>query len=259
MARPLLRFALGSALAVSLWAVPYGASSTAQGLEPLPSARTVVDRFISAIGGQQAFATVNSVHATGTIEIAQQGISGTADLMTARPNKSLLVVDITGIGRIETGYDGKVGWNIDPQSGPALATGQELTEMAEEAWFDAPLRRPDQVKEMTTVEKTEFDHRPVYKLKIVFPSGREEFSYFDTETGLDLGHEGKRTTRMGTLPSIETFRDYKAFGGVKQATTIVDDVLGFQQVVHITTCVYNNVPADAFELPPAIKALIKTK
>jgi hypothetical protein len=223
----------------------------------LPNARTIVDKYVAAMGGDQAFARVISVHATGRIEIPQQGISGTADLMTARPNKSLLVVEIAGIGRIETGYDGKVGWNIDPQSGPTLATGDELTEMAETDWFDAPLRRNDHIKEMSTVDKADFDGHPAYKVKIVFPSGREEFSYFDQQTGLDLGHEGKRATRMGSLPSTELFRDYKLFGDVKQATTIVVRVLGIEQVVHIDTCVYNTVPSTAFDLPPAIKALIK--
>jgi hypothetical protein len=138
-----------------------------------------------------------------------------------------------------------------------LTTGEELTEMAETDWFDAPLREPDHIKEMTTVEKTTFDDRPAYKVRIVFPSGREEFSYFDVENGLDLGHEGKRATPMGSLPSTELFRDYKTFGEVKQATSIVARVLGLEQVVHIDTCVYNSVPADAFDPPPAIKALIK--
>ena len=202
---------------------------------------------------------MQSVHATGRVKIDQQGITGTADLMTARPNKSLLVVEIAGIGRIETGYDGKVGWSIDPQREPTLAAGAELTEMTEMDAFDAPLRRSDQIREMTTVEKTEFDNRPAYKVKVVYPSGREEFSYFDTETGLDLGHEGKQATAMGSLPAREIFRDYKAFGGVKQATTIVSDVLGLEQVVSIDTCVYNKVPADAFGLPPAIKALISPR
>jgi hypothetical protein len=63
---------------------------------------------------------------------------------------------------------------------------------------------------------------------------------------------------MGSLPSTEIFRDYKLFGEVKQATTIVVRVLGIEQVVHIDTCVYNTVAGNAFDPPPAIKALIKS-
>jgi zinc protease len=252
MTKPFLHAA---AVVLALVVAPLGRSGSAQ--TPLPTARSIVDRYVTAMGGEAAFAKVISVHATGRVEIPQQGISGTADVVTARPNKSRLVVEIAGIGRIETGYDGKVGWNIDPQSGPTLAVGDELVEMAETDWFDSPLREPDHVKEMTTVEKTTFDDRPAYKVRIVFPSGREEFSYFDVESGLDLGHEGKRATRMGSLPSTELFRDYKTFGDVKQATSIVARVLGLEQVVHIDTCVYNTVTPDAFDLPPAIKALIK--
>ena len=242
-------------------AFPFARSGSAkEAREPqlsLPNARTIVDRFVTVMGGEAAFARVTSIHATGRITIPQQGISGTADLLTARPNKSLLVVEIAGLGRIETGYDGKVGWNIDPQSGPMLATGDELTEMTETSWFDAPLRPSDHIREMATVDKTDFDTHQAYKVKVVYPSGREEFAYFDVETGLDLGREGKQATRMGSLPSTEIFRDYKLFGDVKQATTIVVRVLGIEQVVQIDTCVYNTVAPDAFDPPPAIKALIK--
>lgn len=255
------RASVGVAVLVALIASPLGraglAKGPSQGQVELPNARTIVDRFVTAMGGETAFAKVLSIHATGRMEVPQQGIGGTADLMTARPNKSLLVVEIGGVGRVETGYDGKVGWNIDPQSGPMLAAGDELTQMAEENWFDAPLRPNDHIREMATVEKTDFDNRPAYKIKVVYPSGREEFEYFDVETGMDLGHEGKQATHMGSLPATEIFRDYKLFGDVKQATTIVVRVLGIEQVVHIDTCVYNTVATDAFDLPPAIKALIK--
>jgi hypothetical protein len=255
------RPSVGVAVLIALVAVAFGRPGSAKearkGQISLPNARTLVDHFVTAMGGETAFARVTSVHATGRIEISQQGISGSADLLTARPNKSLLVVEIAGIGRIETGYDGKVGWNIDPQSGPMLATGDELTEMAETNWFDAPLRPSDRIREMATVEKTAFDTHPAYKVKVVYPSGREEFAYFDVETGLDIGSEGKRATHMGSLPSTEMFRDYKLFGDVKQATTIVTRVLGIEQVVHIDTCVYNTVAPNAFDLPPAIKALVK--
>jgi hypothetical protein len=259
--KPFFRPSVGAAVLFAFVALPLGrAGSAKETREPqiaLPNARTIIDHFVTAMGGETAFGRVMSVHATGRMEILQQGMSGTADLLTARPNKSLLVVEMAGIGRIETGYDGKVGWNIDPQSGPRLATGDELTQMTEESWFDAPLRPNDHVREMATIEKTDFDTHPAYKVKVVYPSGREEFAYFDVETGLDLGREGKQATPMGSLPSTEIFRDYKLFGDVKQATTIVVRVLGIEQIVHIDTCVYNTVAPNAFDLPPAIKALIK--
>ena len=191
----------------------------------LPNARTIVDRYVTAMGGDQAFARVQSVHAVGRLAIPQQGITGTADLVTARPNKSLLVVEITGIGRIETGYDGKIGWNIDPQSGPRLATRRRAHRDGRDDWFDSPLRRPDHVKEMTTVEKTTSTVIPPTRCKIVFPSGREEFSYFDLENGLDLGHEGKRRPRWARSRDRD-FPRLQAFGDLKQATTIVVRVLG---------------------------------
>jgi hypothetical protein len=255
MTIPVFRSAAAAAAVAALLVASSGRPLAAQ--DSLPTARAIVDRYVAAMGGEAAFAKVTSIHATGRVTIPQQGIAGTADVQTARPNKSLLVLEVAGIGHLETGYDGKVGWSIDPQSGPTLAAGDELAEMGETAWFDSPLRKTDHIREMTTVDKTAFDGHPAYKVRVVYPSGREEFAYFDVDSGLDLGHEGRRATRMGSLPSTEIFRDYKTFGDVKQATTIVARVLGLEQVVHIDTCVYNTVAATAFDPPPAIKALIK--
>src|ERR1700683_2390474 len=104
--KPFLRASVGIAVLVALIALPLGrpgsAKETGTQVE-LPNARTIVDRFVTAMGGEAAFARVTSIHGMGRMEIPQQGISGTADLMTARPNKSLLVVDTVSVGRTGTG------------------------------------------------------------------------------------------------------------------------------------------------------------
>ena len=253
-----LRRKIGVAILAAFAAVPLaasGGSGAAQG--DLPSARSLVDKYIAAIGGAAAFDRVTSEHATGTVSYPTGGQKGTIELFAARPNKSLLLVDLEGFGKFQTGYDGKVGWNIDAQSGPSLATGQMLSEMAEGAVFDSPMRKPDQIKEMATVEKTIFEQRSAYKVRIIYPSGREEFSYFDAESGLEIGHEGKRATPMGVLPSTELLRDYTQFGELKQPATIVTRLMVLEQVAHFNHFEYNSVPANTFDLPPAIKALIK--
>ncbi len=63
--------------------------------------------------------------------------------MAARPNKLLRKVEIPSVGHVESGYDGKVGWSIDPLAGPSLLTGRELSEIADDAWFDGTLHAPD--------------------------------------------------------------------------------------------------------------------
>jgi hypothetical protein len=161
------------------------------------------------------------------------------------------------VGLFETGFDGKVGWELDPSRGPGLVTGRRLTELADDAWFDGTLHAPDHVKSMTTVAKTEFDKRPAYQVKIVYTSGNDLVEYFDIETGLVIGTEATRETPMGVLPSTSILRDYRKFGPLLEATAMSQRTMGIEQLLHMTSFEYDTVPPSTFDLPPAIKALIK--
>jgi hypothetical protein len=223
-----------------------------------PSARDIVDRFVKAIGGREAYKKVSSMRSTGSFELPAQGIRGNFEMVQARPAKARIKTEIPGIGAIEIGYDGKYGWQIDQIAGPALLTGRKLTELADDSWFDGPLYESDFVKSMTVVEQTTFDSRPAHKLQIVFASGSDEAQFFDAETGLRIGSEARRETPLGIVPTTSMWREYKLFGPIRQPTVIVQRPLGIEQIIRLTAIEYDVVPPDAFEMPPQIKALIKS-
>lgn len=229
----------------------------AQPAPALPNARDIVKKHVAAIGGEAAFKAIKSVHARGKFEMPQQGVTGDLELLGARPNKLILRVDVAGVGHVESGYDGKNGWIIDPMSGPALLSGRMLTEAAEDAWFDSTLHEADHIKELTTVAKTEWDKRPAYQVKVVFNSGVEEMEYFDAETGFQIGSEAQRETQMGVLPTSTMLREYQKFGAIMEPTILMQRTMGIDQILHMSSYVYNDVAPNAFDPPPAIKALIK--
>jgi hypothetical protein len=222
----------------------------------LPPAAQIVKRFVDAIGGEAEFKKISSIRAVGTVEFIAQNISGKIEMIAARPSKMIMRGEMPDIGKFETGFDGKVGWEIDPASGPKLLMGRRLLEVADDARFDGILHGADHVKTVTTVAKTTFDNRPAYQIQVVLTSGSEETEYFDVETGMLLGSEASRETFMGVLPTIGFSRDYKKFGAIMQATTLVARTLGMEQVVRLTTFEFNTAPANTFTLPPQIKALI---
>lgn len=126
----------------------------------LLSGPQVAARHIAAIGGRAAFKAVRSVHARGRLEIRGAGVSGDFELLAARPNRLLYRATVPAIGVIEQGFDGKVGWTLNPVSGPELLTGQQLIEAADDAWFDHMLYEADRVRSLTTMERVDFDGRP---------------------------------------------------------------------------------------------------
>ncbi len=54
---------------------------------------------------------------------------------------------------------------------------------------------------------------------------------------------------QGVVQSVSILRDYRKFGQLLQATTLVQRALGFEQVVTVTSCEYNVVPIRRLRAP----------
>lgn len=231
----------------------------AHGQAPLPSGAELVARYVAAIGGADAWRALTSVRATGTIELPSQNLRGTFETMIARPAKAVMRVEMGGIGRVEQGFDGVVGWSIDPMSGPALVTGAPLQEMKNDSHFDGVLHPPDLIASVVTTSRTEFDGRPAFKAAVTFVSGQTRDEYFDVETGVLLGSEGISETPMGKMPIKIILRDYKAYGAIRQPTRMIQSAMGLDQHFIVESVELNAVTPEALEPPTVIRAIIKTE
>lgn len=245
------------ALVICAAAVALAASRPVSAQDALPKASDLLAKSVAAMGGADAVKAVRSVHAKGTFEMPAQNISGTVDVMQARPSLMRLTIDIQGIGQADNGCDGKIAWNVDPMNGPSLLTGKALAESKAESMFNGQLFGSDYVKEATTLEKTKFGERPAYKIKMVTTFDTERTLYLDAESYFIIGTEAVSETPMGPMPTTTSTGDYKKFGDLMQPTTIVQSAMGMDQVIRITSYEYNAVPPAAFEPPPAVKAMIK--
>lgn len=259
MRHPMFRALLAVCLA---WGGAVGTAGQGAPVAPaamparLPDAGDVLARHVAAIGGEAAYRAIKSVHVRGRFTLAAQGFTGAFELFSARPAKLLYRLTVPGVGVIENGYNGAIGWSLNPLAGPELLTGRQLAEAADDAWFDGPLHGPDHVRTAETLALDVFDGKPAYKLRVVLKSGFEEFEYYDVASGLQIGSEAQRATPNGVVPTTNILRDYKPFGAVLQATTFVQRALGFEQVVTVLTCDYDDVPEGTFDAPAEVRALV---
>lgn len=219
----------------------------------LPPARQILDRHIQEAGGREAMQRLQSVKTSATLSFS--GLSGEMTAYAKRPNRLLVHTSLPGVGEIRTGYDGQVGWSIDPVQGPRLLTGRELDDMRERARFDQMTKDPSTYTSIETVQRTTFEGRPVFEVKIVRPSGREETEYYDAETGLQIGQISTQSSAMGQIQVTTVMSDYQRFGPLLMATKAVQR-LGPQEItVTMTAVEYDTVADSVFALPPEIKAL----
>lgn len=223
----------------------------------LPSARSILDRHLAAIGGRDAVLSHKSTHASGTLSMPAAGVTGAVDVYGAHPNRTLLKVSLGGVGEVLEGFDGTHGWSISPMTGPMLLEGKQLEEKRFDSEFHSELRSNARYQSLTTLEQVDFEGRRCYKLRLVRKTGGEDIEFYDAATGLKAGSITTRETQMGTVTSTTVETDYKKFGNLLQPTTVRSQMGQLQQVITITSIEYDQVPASIFELPAGIKALLK--
>jgi hypothetical protein len=233
------------------------APGTAQ--DALPTAEEIIDRHVEAVGGRDAVLSHSSSRLTGTFAMPAAGIEGTLVVRSAAPNLNLTTVEIPGLGTILSGYDGEVGWSVDPNLGPRLLDGLELAATVEGSSHLAAVRDPSLFDVRETVERTEMNGEPCFKVRLVWKSGRESFDCYSVETGLLVAGLSRQETPMGEIDTVTLLDDYREFGGILSATRIRQQMLGQEQVMTLETIEYDVVDPAAFAPPEPIQALIEQR
>jgi hypothetical protein len=258
--------ALSAAVLVSPAGVNLSAQATAtqQAAPPaqqkpaaLPEARTIIDRHIEAVGGRAALQAYSSSHVRGRFSMPANGLSGPIEVFAAKPNKTLMRMTMTGVGDLEEGFDGSVGWMLSAVTGPMLTEGTQLEQKKFDSEFFGDLKDPSRYKTIETVERTTFGGRDVYKIRLVSTTGVEDIEFYDVEGGLKAGAQMTRETPMGAMSSTVTYSDYRTFGKLRHPATQKLSTMGMEQILTIESVEYDTVDPKVFDLPAPIKALIK--
>ena len=224
----------------------------------LPAGRAIIDRYVQAIGGRDAVMRHGSIRYMGNFEMPAAGMKGNLTVIQAAPNRMAMTVDLPGMGQMVTGFDGTVGWSINPMQGPRVLEGKELDQLREDAGPSAMLRSSDRIRSAETVELTSMGGKPCYKLKITYHSGRESFDCYSPETGLLVGMTQTQESPMGSVQVTTLFDEWKEFGGLKTATKLRQQMLGQEQILTIDRLEFDRPEdAKAFEVPEQVRPLVK--
>jgi hypothetical protein len=240
-----------------------GSHSAAQAPAPadvpaaLPQATEVLKTFRTAIGGETAIRKHTSRTLTGHFELPAQGMKGNLTIVAAAPDRMKLTISVAGLGDLERGYDGTIGYSIDPAVGPRLLEGPELDELKHSADFYDDLHDPSKYASVIVVSRGPFEGEECFEVKLVRTSGFTYHEFFSVKTGLLTGVKMNATSQMGTVPVTTIVSEYKSFGGVLTPTITRQKMMGLESVTTITGVTFAPVAPSAFALPDAISALAK--
>lgn len=224
-----------------------------------PSASDVIAKYVAAIGGKDAVMKITSLKQTSTMQLPAMGITAEVEAYQAAPNKMASKSSIPGIGEMLQGTNGEIAWDANPMQGPRLLTDKELAQTLEGADFYGNLLYPaERFTKMANLGLADFNGESCYKIQLVRKdSGRESMQYFSVATGLMVGAETTQESQMGSMTISSTMSDYKSFGGVKFPMKSEVNMGPNKMVMTITNVVINGAPATAFDVPDAVKPLIK--
>jgi hypothetical protein len=167
--------------------------------------------------------------------------------------------NIPGMGEMLQGYNGAVAWDVNPMAGPRVLADKELDQMKEQSDFYANLLySADRYSKMEVQSVVDYAGEKAYKLLTVRKgSGTESTMYFSVATGLFIGGESTQTSQMGTMQVSQNVGGYKAFGALKFPTKIEQTIGPNKMLLTMTNVSFNGVPESAFEVPSAVKPLVK--
>jgi hypothetical protein len=220
----------------------------------LKTADAVLERYKQALGGVDAIAKVQSETVRGEIERA--GTPGKATFVYyAKPFKTLSKVTRANGEQIVSGFDGSVSWSVDSK-GASVDKDTALEAVRRDADLQYALHQPDYFKNLDFAGVTDFEGRSCYWLHGTTHWGKDNNQFYEVQTGLLAGYRFQADNSSPTV-TIALFQDYKNFGGPLVATKLTFRTGDRVQNITYTSVGYAPLEDSVFELPPAVKALLK--
>jgi hypothetical protein len=223
----------------------------------MPTAESILDKYIQAAGGAQKLATLTSITAKGTtLGFRGFGGGGAVEIYAKAPDlrASRIHYKDADRGDVNRTFDGRAGWLATPLTVlPRYAlTGGEL----DGAKLDAQMTFPGQIKSILSSWRVgnpkTINKRNNNVVQGNGPRGLVATLYFDRETGLLTRVVRYARTPIGRAPTQIDYSDYRDVEGIKIPFRWTMGWLDGLDTYELTE-VRLNTPIDAakFAQPPA--------
>jgi photosynthetic reaction center cytochrome c subunit len=183
-----------------------------------PSADTVLDKYIEAVGGAVRLTSFTSVVAKGTYRGFDDSETYPLEIFAKAPNQRTTILH-SQYGDMTTTYDGRSGWLAAPaetKPAPVMAlTGGNL----EGAGVDAELSFPGHIKQVlrgwVAGPLTLIDDREVRIVQGKKANGSPIKLYFEEASGLLVRLVRYSDSPVGRVPTQIDYEDYRDVSGIK--------------------------------------------
>ncbi|MCA6068524.1 insulinase family protein [Chryseobacterium sp. RG1] len=214
------------------------AKPTVQKVDANVTVASVVDKYITAIGGKANLAKITSY--TTNASMSMQGQTLDFKITKAQGGKELQTVSMGAMTVQKQVFDGKTGYSEQggqkvPMSKEEIAENLKNTELFEELGF---AKSADY--KLAGIEK--INGEDSYAIK----SGDKAY-YYSVKTGLKTGETETVKAQGQTMTIPTTFADYKDVSGVKMPYTITVNQMGMDMVMKVKSYDINQAKDSDFK------------
>ena len=221
--------------------------------EALPDGATVMDKFVDASGGKDAYDKIDNRLIKGTFEMPAAGISMDLTIYAAKPNVNYTLGESEAMGRFEQGTDGEIAWEVSTMSGARFMEGEEKADTMRNAIFDATAYWRDVYETVETVGET-----ACYKVVATPAGGSPQTMYFDQESGLLIQVETILHHSMGDIPIKSLMSEYQEVDGIKMPFHTTSSMMGQDRAITLTSVEHNvEMAADRFAVPEEVREILE--
>ena len=175
------------------------------------TAESVIENYITAIGGREKLATIMDVTIEQKIEV--QGSVLSLIQVFKSPNKSKQTMSMQGMELFSSIYDGKRVKAV--QQGMPVPVGEdELKDYDLESRFVPEMFYGELGLQLILKGAKMMDKNKVFEVEVVKPSGSRSSYYFDMETGLKIAKTEIVPGPQGDLVQKTDYQNYTDHNGI---------------------------------------------
>ena len=209
--------------------------------KPVPAgvtAKTVIDAYVAAIGGDKAVKSVKSIAYTGSTTIPQAPMPLSYSSKTDSKGRMMVELSMAGMGSImKQVVNGNTGYMMQ-QGQKKVLEGEELAKMKESAvLFNETLLA---TKTGVTISGIE----PMNGSDAYAVVDGDTTYYFDVKSGLKTAESSSEEQGGQKMTRVTNFNDYRAVKGVKVPFNTIMNV-GFELDIKMSDVKINEDVSDA--------------
>ena len=223
-----------------------------------PSGEELFTRYTEAllVGDDSAWDRSQRRVDHGTFSMPRQGITSSLEARYERPDHFVVRMDFPGIGLFEEGYDGELGWAVDPTQGPRVKDPEESLRFAFDAAYEGDLNWEERYTEFRVMGLETCQDQPAWEVRAVTVLGDERTLFFDKKTGLMTCSVIEVKGGFGSVKTRNQYLDYEEVEGRLVSRKLIQEAMMLELVLESDVIDLSPREFEPIAPPPEVAELL---